>query len=84
MAVHTKESRIDIRLLAEDKKTLEKAASLKRLTLSAYILSVAIEAARMDIEREETMTFADNARDQLLALLENPPEPTEKLKALFR
>lgn len=84
MAVRTKESRIDIRLLAEDKKTLEKAASLKRLTLSAYILSVAIEAARMDIEREETITLADNARDQLLALLENPPEPTEKLKALFR
>ena len=47
MAIQTKESRIDIRLLAEDKKTLEKAASLKRLSLSAYILSVAIEALRL-------------------------------------
>lgn len=84
MAIQTKESRIDIRLLPEDKKTLEKAASLKRLTLSAYILSVAKEAARIDIEREESVLLADDARDQLLALLENPPEPTEKLKALFR
>ena len=83
MANQTKESRINIRLVPGDKAVLERAASLKRVSLSSYILSAAMEAARLDIQREETIHLSDAARDKLLDLLENPPEPTEALRKLF-
>ncbi len=84
MAIQTKTSRIDIRLLPSDKRTLEAAASLKRTSLSTYIVSAAVAAAKMDIEREEAITLSDEARDNLFRLLENPPEPTDALKRLFQ
>ena len=83
MGVQAKTSRIDIRLLPSDKATLEAAASLRRVSVSSYILSAAIEAARMDIEKEEAIMLGDQSRDALLSLLENPPEPNEALKRLF-
>ena len=82
MAVKT--SRIDIRLLPGDKSTIEAAASIKRVSVSTYILSAAIEAAKTDIEREERITLNDTSRDALLHLLDNPPEPSEALKKLFQ
>lgn len=83
MATQAKTSRIGIRLMPQDKNTIETAASLKRVSVSTYILSAAIQAARMDIEREETLVLADEGRDTLLSLLENPPEPTDALRGLF-
>lgn len=84
MAIQSKTSRIDIRLMPNDKEMLEAAASLKRVNVSAYILSVALEAARMDIEREETIILSNEKRDTLLRMLENPPEPTDALRELFK
>ncbi len=84
MAVQTKTSRIDLRLIPDDKTTLEKAAEINRMNLSAYITKVAIESARMDIEREKNIVLSNKARDMLLDLLENPPEPNEALRKLFQ
>ena len=84
MAIQVKNSRIDIRLDPKDKETLEYAASLKRISLSSYILSAAIEVARMDIEKEEAIILSNQQRDELLKLLDNPPEPTEALRRLFQ
>ena len=84
MAVPSKTSRIDIRLLPADKSTIETAAALKRVSLSTYILTAAIEAARMDIEEEERIVLSSEARDALLSLLDNPPEPNDALKRLFQ
>lgn len=83
MAVQTKNSRIDIRLNPEDKQTLEAAAALKRVSLSAFILSTAIEAAKLDLEREETITLSNEQRDKVISLLDNPPLPNEALRRLF-
>ena len=83
MDAKNKTSRIDIRLMPEDKNTLEAAAAIKRVSVSAYILSAAMDAAKADIEREENIVLGDEARDNLLRLLENPPEPNEALRRLF-
>ena len=83
MAAQTKTSRIDIRLTPQAKSAIETAASLKRVSVSTYILSAAIEAARLDVEKEETLVLADEGRDTLLSLLENPPEPNDALRGLF-
>ena len=84
MAIQTKNSRIDIRLDPKDKEILEHAASLKRISLSSYILSSAIENAKMDIEKEETILLSNKQRDMVLSLLDNPPEPNESLRKLFK
>ena len=84
MAIQTKNSRIDIRLDPKDKEILEHAASLKRISLSSYILSSAIENAKMDIEKEETILLSNKQRDMVLSLLDNPPEPNEALRKLFK
>ena len=84
MAIQVKNSRIDIRLDPKDKETLEYAASLKRISLSSYILSAAIEMARKDIEKEGAVILSNQQRDELLKLLDNPPELTEALRKLFQ
>ena len=84
MAIQVKNSRIDIRLDPKDKETLEYAASLKRISLSSYILSAAIEAAKKDIEKEGAVILSNQQRDELLKLLDNPPELTEALRKLFQ
>ena len=42
------------------------------------------DAARMDIEEEERIVLSTEARDALLSLLDNPPEPNDALKRLFQ
>ena len=84
MAIESKTSRIDIRVVPVDKRMLEQAASIKRVSVSQYILSVALEAAKMDIRSEETITLSDESRDAVLRLLDNPPEPNAALKSLFK
>ncbi len=84
MAIESKTSRIDIRVVPVDKRMLEQAASIKRVSVSQYILSAALEAAKMDIRSEETTTLSDESRDVVLRLLDNPPEPNAALKSLFK
>ena len=84
MAVQTKNSRIDIRLDPKDKETLERAAFLKRTSLSSYILSAAIELAKVDLEKENRIILSNEERDKIISLLENPPEPNEALRNLFK
>ena len=80
--------RIDVRLPLEDKATLVRAAALKRVDLTRYILGNALAQARSDISDAETVKLS--ARDSLrvLRLLADPPAPPARLvkaaKAGFR
>lgn len=84
MAVLAKTNRIDIRLSDEDKKLIEKAASCSRQSVSSYIISVIIKQAELDLKEYETITLSNQDRDYVLSLLDNPGEPNEALKSLFR
>lgn len=79
-----KQSRVDFRVSAEQKELLERAASLKGLSVSSYLLSNSIEAATKDIESHEKLVLSDNDRDLFLSLMENPPEPNQALKSAMR
>ena len=83
-ATKAKKSRLDIRIDQEQKELLERAASLRGLSLSSYLLSNSIEAAIKDIESHEKLVLSDNDRDLFLSLMENPPEPNEALKSAMR
>jgi len=75
----TESGRIELRLRLEDKATLKRAASLRRLDLTGYILGAMLPKAKAEIAESERLTLS--ARDSLrvLALLENPPEAPARL-----
>lgn len=79
-----KNERIDLRTNDEEKKLLERAAELKHLSLSSYIITISLKQAKIDLEEEEILLLSNQDRNRILAALENPPEPTEALKRLFR
>lgn len=79
-----KNERIDLRTNDEEKKLLERAAELKHLSLSSYIITTSLKQAKIDLDEEEVLLLANQDRNLILAALENPPEPTEALKRLFR
>ncbi|MCI7436626.1 MAG: DUF1778 domain-containing protein [Spirochaetia bacterium] len=84
MAVAVKDSRVDFRVSDVQKSLLEKAAEIKHLSLSSYILSSSIKQAELDIAENEMLILSNRDRDLVMSALENPPEPNEALKGLFK
>ena len=69
----TEGGRVELRLRPEDKATLTRAASLKRLDLTGYILGAVLPKAEADIAEAERLTLSERDSLRVLALLENPP-----------
>lgn len=84
MAVAVKDSRVDFRVSDIQKTLLERAAEIKHLSLSSYILSSSIKQAELDIAENEMLILSNRDRDFVMSALENPPEPNEALKGLFK
>lgn len=84
MAVAVKDSRVDFRVSDVQKSLLERAAEIKHLSLSSYILSSSIKQAELDIAENEMLILSNKDRDLVMSALENPPEPNEALKGLFK
>jgi uncharacterized protein (DUF1778 family) len=68
-----------LRLRPEDKATLTRAASIKRLDLTGYILGAALPQAKADIAEAERLTLSERDSLRVLELLENPPAAPERL-----
>ncbi len=83
-AVAENNSRVELRIGADEKAMLARAASLQRTDLTNFILSAALPAARTVIERAEQVRLSERDSLRVLDLLENPPEPNEKLVAAAR
>ena len=84
MAVAVKDSRVDFRVSDVQKSLLERAAEIKHLSLSSYILSSSIKQAELDIAENEMLILSNRDRDLVMSALENPPKPNEALKGLFK
>ena len=84
MAVAVKDSRGDFRVSDVQKSLLERAAEIKHLSLSSYILSSSIKQAELDIAENEMLILSNRDRDLVMSALENPPEPNEALKGMFK
>jgi uncharacterized protein (DUF1778 family) len=78
-----KTTRFEVRVSAEEKETVEYAANLEGATVSAYMRSRILRAAREDISSQERLLLSNQDRDLFLKTLENPPEPGGKLKTAF-
>ena len=83
MAVAYKDSRINLRTSLDDKSLLERAASLRHLSLSSYIIATSIRQAQLDLAEQETLIVSNRERDMIMKALENPPKPNAALRKLF-
>ena len=84
MAVALKNVRMDLRANTQQKSTLERAAELKHISLSSYILSTSLKQAQIDLTENDTLVLSNRDRDLIMMALDKPPEPNDALKRLFQ
>jgi len=72
-------SRIELRIRADQKAMIARAAALRNLDLTGFIMGAVIPEAEATIQRSERIVLSERDTLRILDLLENPPEPTEKL-----
>ena len=75
----TDSGRIELRVRPEDKATLTRAATLKRLDLTGYILGHVLPQAKADIRDAEQLKLSERDSLRVLELLENPPPAPARL-----
>lgn len=75
----TDSGRIELRLRPEDKATLTRAASIKRLDLPSYILRAVLPQAQADISAAERIVLSKRDSLRVFALLEDPPAAPDRL-----
>ena len=78
-----KSTRIELRIKADDKELIKKAAALQGLSLSAYIISKILISAKNEVELGESSILNNRDRDFFFNLIENPPAPNKALKKLM-
>ena len=78
-----KQERMHIRLDAQSKLKLERAAAYAHKSLSEFVLRQALNAADDVIHENETLTLQEADWGVFLDALENPPAPGTKLKQAY-
>ena len=73
--------RINLRLSEAAKRRIERAASAEGKTVSAFILSSALETAERTIDRHETLALAREDAARFFEALAAPPPPNDRLRA---
>jgi uncharacterized protein (DUF1778 family) len=84
MALALRTERTEARLLPEQKKRIARAANLKGLSLSDFIVQHADEAARKTIQEHTSWVLGDWDRDVFIQALLSPPRPSSRMKQAVR
>ena len=82
--VRSDKTRIDFRPTPGQKALFEQAAALEGQTLTEFLIRSAEERARRVLERHEAIQLRGEEGARFVALLVNPPSPTERLRAAFK
>ncbi len=77
-------SRMSIRIRAEEKALLLRAVALKRTDLTDFVLGHALNAARAVIQEADHVRLSGRDSLRVLQLLEDPPAPNARLLAAAR
>ena len=72
-------NRMSLRIPAEEKAILLRAAALKYKDLSEFVREHSVDAAKAVIREEEHISLSRRDSLRVLDLLENPPKPNVKL-----
>lgn len=81
MAFASRTQRTEARLLPEQKKRIERAATIRGMSVSDFIVQNADEAAIRTIQEQQSWTLLAEDRDRFVDALLNPPEPSARLKS---
>ena len=81
MALALRTQRTEARLLPEQKERIERAARLKGLSVSDFIVQHADEAAIKTIESHTAWVLAEKDMEFFVRTLLDPPESSAKMKA---
>lgn len=76
--------RFDIRLPANAKQMLVRAADISGNTLTGLVLNAALDKAREILQSHQHFMLSAEEWRQFTETLENPPEPNDALKAAWR
>ena len=71
--------RISLRIAAEEKSLLIRAAALQHTNLTEFVTRTSVSVAREVIDQNEQIHLTEKDSLHVLDLLENPPEPNKKL-----
>jgi uncharacterized protein (DUF1778 family) len=74
-------SRMSLRIPADEKALLLRAAALRRTDLTDFVRQHCLNAARAVIEESEQLELSERDSLRVLAVLEKPPKPNAKLLA---
>ena len=72
--------RINARVPAELRETLENAAQLQGATLNQFVVQSAFQEAQRVLERETVIRLSRRDAQKVFALLAHPPRPNKQLQ----
>ncbi|MCB1658466.1 MAG: DUF1778 domain-containing protein [Pseudomonadales bacterium] len=75
--------RIHLRASFEAKQTIEQAAALSGVSVSAFVLEHAYQAARKAILEQQQIRLSREDWEALEKALDNPPPPTQAMRDLM-
>jgi uncharacterized protein (DUF1778 family) len=73
--------RMSLRIASNEKALLIRAATLQHINLTDFVIRNVVSAAKKVIDENEHLTLSERDSLRVLDLLDNPPEPNEKLLA---
>lgn len=73
--------RMSLRIASEEKSLLMRAAALQHTNLTEFVIRNVLSVARKIIDDNERMALTERDSLHVLALLDNPPAPNDKLMA---
>lgn len=76
-----KKVRLPLRIAAQDKSLVMRAAVLQHTNLAEFIIPTAVSAEREVIDKNERIELTQRDSLHIMDLLEEPPAPNEKLMA---
>ncbi|MBW4598458.1 MAG: DUF1778 domain-containing protein [Calothrix sp. FI2-JRJ7] len=76
--------RVTARIPTSIQEILQQAAELSGASLNQFIVQAALKEAKKLIEDERVIVLSERDADKVFSLIENPPEPNERLKAAIK
>ncbi|MCL1467770.1 DUF1778 domain-containing protein [Argonema galeatum] len=77
-------TKVEITLTQAQKQTLEKAASIRCLSLDEYLLEAALNLAEEQPLQPESIVLSDKDWQIVTTAIENPPKLNPSLKAAIK
>ncbi len=75
--------RFDIRIPSDTKQMLSKAAEINGSTLTALVMSAAMDKAREILQAHQLFELNEADWQLFMSTIESPPEPNDYLKAAW-